>query len=282
MANSFKTAILLGLLTGLILVVGSLLGGQQGMLIALVFAGIMNFVSYWFSDKIVLAMYRAKEIQESEAPDLHSIVGRLAARASIPKPKIYIMPAEAPNAFATGRNPAHAAVAVTGGLLNLLTEEELEGVIAHEMAHVRNRDILIGSIAATIAGAIMFLANMARWAALFGGYGGRNREEGGNAFALLFMAILAPIAAVLIQMAIARSREYQADASGANFAGNPQGLARALEKLGKYSGRIPMEANPATSHMFIVKPLSAGSLLNLFSTHPPIEERIRRLLSRSF
>jgi heat shock protein HtpX len=247
------------------------------MLIALIIAGIMNFMSYWFSDKIVLAMYRAKEVSEAEAPRLHAMVSELTARANIPKPRIYLLPAQAPNAFATGRNPQHAAVAVTQGLMNLLDEEELKGVIAHELAHVRNRDILIGSIAATIAGAIMFLAYMARFAAIFGGYGGRGRNSE-NIFGLLFMAIVAPIAALLIQMAISRSREYQADSSGAQFAGNPMGLAQALEKLGKYSKRIPMNANPATSHMFIVKPLSGRSMLNLFSTHPPIEERIRRLL----
>lgn len=247
------------------------------MLIALIIAGIMNFMSYWYSDKIVLAMYRAKEASEEEAPRLHAMVAELTARANIPKPRIYLLPAQAPNAFATGRNPQHAAVAVTRGLMNLLNEEELKGVIAHELAHVRNRDILIGSIAATIAGAIMFLASMARFAAIFGGYGGRDRDTG-NAFALLFMAIVAPIAALLIQMAISRSREYQADASGAQFAGNPIGLAQALEKLGKYSKKIPMNANPATSHMFIVRPLSGRSMFNLFSTHPPIEERIRRLL----
>lgn len=280
MGNFFKTAILLGLLTALILFIGGYLGGQQGMLIALVIAGVMNFASYWFSDKIVLAMYKAKEVQEADAPKLHSIVSRIAARANVPKPKIYIIPQDAPNAFATGRNPSHAAVAVTQGIMNILDEEELEGVIAHEMAHVRNRDILIGSIAATIAGAIMFLANMARWGAIFGGYGGRGREDGRNVFGLLFMAIIAPMAALLIQMAISRSREFQADASGAKFAGNPYGLARALEKLEQYSARIPLDANPATSHMFIVKPFTGKTLLNLFSTHPPIEERIHRLLDR--
>lgn len=277
MMNSLKTAILLGLLTGLILLCGGLIGGRNGMLIALIIAGIMNFMSYWYSDKIVLAMYRAKEVSESEAPRLHAMVSELTARANIPKPRLYLLPAQAPNAFATGRNPQHAAVAVTQGLINLLDEEELKGVIAHELAHVRNRDILIGSIAATIAGAIMFLAYIARFAAIFGGYGGRDRDSG-NIFGLLFMAIVAPIAALLIQMAISRSREYQADASGAQFAGNPMGLARALEKIGKYSKKIPMNANPATSHMFIIKPLSGRSMLNLFSTHPPVEERIRRLL----
>lgn len=279
MTNSLKTALLLGLLTGLILLCGGIIGGRSGLLIALILAGVMNFMSYWFSDKIVLAMYRAQEVSESEAPRLHAIISELAARANIPKPRIYMMPAEAPNAFATGRNPQHAAVAVTKGLMSLLSEEELKGVLAHELAHVRNMDILIGSIAATIAGAIMFLASMTRWAALFGGYGGRNRG-GGNAFALLFMAIIAPIAALLIQMAISRSREYQADASGAKIAGNSYGLAKALEKLDKYSKRIPMNANPATSHMFIVKPFSGRSMLKLFSTHPPIEERIRRLIGR--
>jgi heat shock protein HtpX len=280
--NYVKTALLLGLLTGLIVLCGGALGGRGGMLVALVLAAIMNLGSYWFSDKIVLAMYRAQPVSESEAPRLHSIVERLVARAGLPKPKLYVLPQAAPNAFATGRNPSHAAVAVTSGLLQLMDDEELEGVIAHELSHVRNRDILISSIAATIAGAITMLATMARWAAMFGGVGGRDDREGGSGgvLGLLFMAILAPIAAVVIQMAVSRSREYAADATGASLAGTPNGLARALEKLSLASKRIPMDASPATSHMFIVNPLSGRAFLNLFSTHPPIEERIRRLLGR--
>ncbi len=280
--NYLKTALLLGLLTGLIVLCGGALGGQRGMAFALVIAAIMNLGSYWFSDKIVLAMYRAQPVSEAEAPRLHSIVERLVARAGIPKPRIYVLDQPSPNAFATGRNPSHAALAVTTGLLEMMDDEELEGVIGHELGHVRNRDILISSIAATIAGAITMLASMARWAAIFGGFGGRDDREGGGGGALgfLFMAILAPIAAVIIQMAVSRSREYAADATGARFAGSPAGLARALEKLGRASQRIPMDASPATAHMFIVKPFSGQALLNLFSTHPPIEERIRRLLGR--
>ena len=280
--NYVKTALLLGLLTGLIVLCGGALGGRRGMVFALAVAAVMNLGSYWFSDKIVLAMYRAKPVLEAEAPRLHSIVQRLTARAGIPMPRIFVLPERSPNAFATGRNPSHAAVAVTAGLLEMMDDEELEGVIAHELGHVKNRDILISSIAATIAGAITMLASMARWAAIFGGVGGRDDRDGdgGGALGFIFMAILAPIAAVIIQMAVSRSREYAADASGARFAGSPAGLARALEKLGRASERIPMNANPATSHMFIVKPFSGRALLNLFSTHPPIEERIRRLLGR--
>ncbi len=280
--NYVKTALLLGLLTGLIVLCGGALGGRSGMLIALVLAAVMNLGSYWFSDKIVLAMYRAKPVSEAEAPRLHSIVDRLVARAGIPKPKLYVLPEKAPNAFATGRNPAHAAVAATAGLLEMMDDEELEGVLAHELAHVSNRDILISSIAATIAGAITMLASMARWGAIFGGFGGRDERDGngGGVLGLLFMAILAPIAAVVIQMAVSRSREFAADATGARFAGHPEGLARALEKLGRASQRIPMNASPSTSHLFIVKPLSGRAFLGLFSTHPPIEERVRRLLAR--
>jgi heat shock protein HtpX len=277
--NYLKTALLLGLLTGLILLIGGALGGRAGMTMALGFAALMNFASYWFSDKIVLAMYRAKPVEPSEAPKLHSITERLVARAGIPKPKLYVIPDRSPNAFATGRNPAHAAVAATSGMLELMNDEELEGVIAHELAHVKNRDILISSVAATIAGAITWLASMARWGMMFGGFGGRDEREGaGGALGLILTAILAPIAALILQMAISRSREYAADATGAQLAGHPYGLAKALEKLGQYSGRIPMDASPATSHMFIVNPLRGGALMNLFSTHPPLEERIRRLV----
>jgi len=277
--NYIRTALLLGLLTGLILVCGHLLGGRTGMIFALGLGAVMNFGSYWFSDKIVLATYRAKPVTEAEAPQLHAIVDGLVARAGLPKPKLYVLPQKAPNAFATGRNPSHAAVAVTHGLLELMDREEVEGVIAHELAHVKNRDILISSIAATIACAIALLATMARWGAIFGGVGGRDDRQGGL-LGLLAMAIVAPLAAMVIQMAVSRSREYAADATGAAIAGNPHGLARALEKLGRYSKRVPMNASPATSHMFIVMPLSGRGLMNLFSTHPPVEERIRRLLGR--
>ena len=275
--NYLKTALLLGLLTGLILLVGGMLGGRQGVVIAFAFAVLMNFGSYWFSDKIVLRMYRAQAVSAAEAPRLHAIVDRLVARAGLPKPKLYVIPEAAPNAFATGRNPQHAAVAVTQGMLQAMDEEEVEGVVAHELAHVKNRDILISSIAATIAGAVSMLAHFAQWGAMFGGLGGRHDERGSNPIALLAMAILAPIAAMIIQMAISRSREYAADATGAQIAGNPYGLARALEKLGALNRRVPMSANPATAHMFIVAPLSGGGMLKLFSTHPPLEERIRRL-----
>lgn len=281
--NYLKTALLLGLLTGLILVVGQALGGRQGMMLALIFAGVMNFVSYWFSDRIVLAMYRGREVSPADAPRFHAIVDRLIVRAELPKPKLYLLPGDSPNAFATGRNPAHAAVAATEGILNLMSDEELEGVIAHELAHVKNRDILISSVAATIAGAITFLATMARWGALFGGYGGNSndgRDRGGNIVTLLLTAILAPIAAMVVQMAISRSREFAADATGAHIAGQPYGLAKALEKLDAYSKRLPMQATQATAHMFIVAPFTGSAFMNLFSTHPPIAERVRRLLGR--
>ena len=280
--NTLKTAFLLGLMTGLILLVGGLIGGRGGMTIALVLAIAMNFISYWFSDKIVLAMYRARKIEQADDPRLYSIVERLAARANIPMPRLYMIPQEQPNAFATGRNPRHAAVAVTAGIMQLMDDQELEGVLAHELSHVTNRDILISSIAATIAGAIAYLAHMAQWAAIFGGFGGRDDRDrgGGGIIGLLATAIIAPIAATMIQLAISRSREFEADKSGAELAGSPFGLARALEKLGKASGRIPMDANPATAHMFIVSPFSGQALMKLFSTHPPLEERIRRLLGR--
>ena len=278
--NYVKTALLLGLLTGLILVLGQLLGGRTGVLVALGFATLMNLGSYWFSDRIVLAMYRAQPVEEHEAPRLHAITRRLVSRAGMPMPRLYVLPEPSPNAFATGRNPAHAAVAVTTGLMEAMNDEELEGVVAHELAHVKNRDILISSIAATIAGAISMLAFMARWGAMFGGLGRSDDEEGGNPIALLVMAITAPLAAMIIQMAVSRSREYAADATGAQMAGNPYGLARALEKLGQLSKRVPLPASPATSHMFIVMPLSGRAFASLFSTHPPLEERIRRLVGR--
>lgn len=265
------------MLTAFIILVGQIMGGAQGMVIALVLAAGMNFFSYWFSDKIVLRMYKAQEVTPDEAPQVYESVKKLAVRAGLPMPKIYIIPEESPNAFATGRNPEHAVVAVTEGLLKLMSREEVEGVLAHELAHVKNRDILIGSIAATLAGAIMVLANMARWAAIFGGSRRDDEDGGGGIIGLVVMSIMAPIAAMLIQMAISRSREYIADATGAGFAGNPKGLSSALAKLGAYSGRLPMDANPSTAHMFIVNPLSGKSLMSLFSTHPPLEERISRL-----
>lgn len=277
--NSLKTTILLAALTGLIIMIGKMVGGQGGMAFAFLLAMIMNFGSYWFSDKIVLAMYGAKELSVHEAPELFSIIRNLCRRGDLPMPRVYMIPSESPNAFATGRNPDHAAVAVTKGILRLMNQDELEGVLAHELAHVKNRDILISSIAATLAGAIMMLASMARWAAFFGGFGRNDEgEEGGTGIlGFLFLTLLAPIAATLIQLAISRSREYMADASGASIARNSIGLANALEKLGYASARLPLESNPATAHLFIVNPLSGGVLMTLFSTHPPIEERIRRL-----
>lgn len=280
--NTMKTVLLMALLTVLLVIAGNLIGGQQGALIALIFAAVMNFFSYWFSDKIVLAMYGAQQVTEAEAPRLYSLVRRLTTHANLPLPKIYIIPSATPNAFATGRNPQHAAVAVTEGLLNLLSEDELAGVLGHELAHVKHRDILIGSVAATIAGAITYLAHMAQWAMIFGG--GRRDDEGrGNPIAALAMIILAPLAAMLVQMAISRSREYAADAGGAEIAGNPLWLANALRKLEVGVQRRPMEqANPATAHMFIVNPLRGGGFLTLFSTHPPVEERIRRLENMAY
>jgi heat shock protein HtpX len=278
MTNVLRTTVLLAALTALFLVIGGAIGGNQGLFIAFVFALLMNFVSYWFSDKIVLSMYGAREVSLNEAPDLYRLVQRLAQRAGIPMPRVYIIPSDAPNAFATGRNPQHGAVAVTEGILRMLDTDELAGVLAHELGHIRNRDTLIMTVAATLAGAITMLAHMAQWGAIFG-FGRRDEEDsgGGGILGLLFMAILAPIAATLIQLAISRSREYFADSTGAAVAGSPSGLARALEKLHYASQRLPMDANPATAHLFIVNPLTGGSLVNLFSTHPPIEERIRRL-----
>ena len=284
MGNQLKTAVLLGVLTALIIVFGSALGGQNGMMIACIFALGMNLFSYWFSDTIVLRMYNAQEVSETEAPELFAIVHRLTAAAGLPMPKLYIIPDEAANAFATGRNPEHAAVAVTQGIMRLLGRDELEGVLAHELAHVKNRDILIGSVAAVLAGVITYIANMAQWGAMFGGFSRSNDDEGGGGiFGTLVLAIIAPIAALIIQMAISRSREYLADETGAKFAGTPSGLAGALEKLEDASQRVALEANPATAHMFIIKPFTGGGIMNLFSTHPPIEERIKRLREfRSF
>jgi heat shock protein HtpX len=277
MGNQFKTAILLGLLTAFILWVGNYLGGRAGMAVALLFAGAMNVASYWFSDRIVLGMYKATEIDERRAPRLYEIVRRLANEANLPMPKVYVIPQMAPNAFATGRNPEHAVVAVTEGLIEVMEEDELAGVLAHELAHVKNRDILISTIAATLAGAIMFLASMARWSAVFGGVGGSDDEGGAGIIGLIVMSIIAPIGAMIIQMAISRSREYLADSTGSQIARHSEGLAKALEKIGAYSGKLRMNANPATAHMFIANPLSGGTVAKLFSTHPPLEERISRL-----
>ena len=273
MNNMIKTALLLGGLTGLLLMIGQLFGGRTGMVIAFGFAVVMNFGSYWFSDKIVLALYRAQPVGESDDPELYSIVRNLATRAGLPMPRVYRIPQTTPNAFATGRNPENAVVAVTDGIRSLLTADELSGVIGHELAHIGHRDILISSIAATLAGAIMMLASMARWALIFGG----GRDEDNSPVGALLTAFLAPVAAVIIQMAVSRSREYQADQTGAKIAGNPDSLALALEKLAMASKRIPMASSPATSHMFIVNPLSGKSLLSLFSTHPPVEKRVERL-----
>lgn len=272
-----RTTFLLGALTGLILLIGDYLGGSGGLMIAFVFAVVMNFGSYWFSDKIVLRMYGAHEVGEAEAPQLHRIVRALTTRARLPMPKLYVIPDEGANAFATGRNPQHAAVAVTEGILRLMSERELTGVLAHELAHVQNRDILISSIAATLAGVIMMIANMAQWAAIFGGFSRSDDEEGGGMLGMLVMAIVAPLAATVIQMAISRTREYAADRTGAQMSGDPLGLASALEKLGRASERMPVDASPQTAHFFIVNPLSGQSVAKLFSTHPPLEERIARL-----
>ena len=283
MSNSFKTALLLGLLTGIILGIGQLFGGSQGLVIAFVFALLINFGSYWFSDKIVLAMYNAREVSGDDAPELYRTVQNLTVRAQLPMPRLYVIPSESPNAFATGRDPQHAAVAVTEGILRIMNREELEGVIAHELSHVKNRDILIGTIAATLAGVVMMLANMARWSAIFGvGRSERDDEGGGGVLGLILMSVLAPIAAMMIQMAISRSREFLADATGAKIAGNSLGLASALAKLARGSEMVPLEARPETAHMFIVSPLTGGSFLSLFSTHPPVEERIARLRAMTY
>jgi len=275
MGNTFKTAFLLTALTLLLLFIGRIFGGQNGMLIALIFAAVLNFVSYFFSDKIALAMYRAKPVTREELPRAYQIVEQLTQKVGIPMPKIYVIPTDSPNAFATGRNPAHASVAVTQGILNLLSDEELEGVLAHELGHVRNRDILISSIAATVAGAITYVARFG----MFFGTGGRDdRREGG--MGALLMLILAPIAAMLIQLAVSRSREYQADETGAHFTGNPYALASALAKLDASSKRLPLQATPSTAHLFIVQPFLGMSLANMFSTHPPIAKRIERLTGR--
>ena len=284
MGNMLKTAILLTFMTLVLMFVGQLLGGQNGMIWALIIAGVMNFVSYFFSDKIALAMYRAQPVTRDQLPRVYNVVERLTQRIGLPMPKIYLIPTPSPNAFATGRNPNHASVAVTQGILDLLDDEELEGVLAHELGHVRNRDILISSIAATLAGAITLLARMAYYANIFG-YGGgrddRDRGGGGNPIVALLMMIFAPIAAMLIQLAVSRSREYAADETGAHFTGNPYALARALEKLDAYSKRMPLAASPSTAHLFIVKPYIGDFFAGLFSTHPPIPKRVERLTGRT-
>lgn len=277
MNNFIKTTLLLGALTGLIMLIGGLMGGSRGVEIAFLFSLAMNFFSYWFSDKIVLRAYNAKELTQQDAPELYSIVRELTTAAGTPMPKLYLVESDTPNAFATGRNPSHAAVAVTTGIMRICNRDEIKGVIGHELSHVNNRDILTSSIAASLAGAVMMIGTMARWGAIFGGFGGRDDESGSGALGLIIMAILAPLAATLIQLAISRTREYQADASGARLTHNPLYLANALRKLEAANERIPMDAGPATAHLFIVNPLSGAGLMKLFSTHPPIEERIRRL-----
>src|ERR1700756_2234149 len=279
MGNTFKTALLLTALTLLLMAIGRAFGGQNGMFIALAFAVVMNFVSYFYSDKIALSMYRAQPVSREELPRVYAAVERLSQKMGIPMPKIYVIPTDSPNAFAAGRNPQHASVAATRGILELLNDEELEGVLAHELGHVNNRDILISSVAATIAGAITMLASMGRWAMIFGGYDRDDRNRGG-ALGGLLMLIVAPIAASLIQLAVSRSREYQADATGAHFTGNPYALASALQKLDAYSRRLPMQATPSTAHLFIIQPLLGMNFGNLFSTHPPIAKRIERLTGR--
>src|SRR5690348_3433603 len=282
MGNNLKTLALLTGMTLFLMFVGQALGGQRGMAFALAFAAVGNFVSYFFSDKIALAMYGAQLVMREQLPRVYSVVERMTQRIGLPMPKIYVIPTDSPNAFATGRNPSHASVAVTQGILNLLDDEELEGVLAHELGHVRNRDILISSIAATLAGAITFLARMGMFAGMFGGYGGDrdSRERGGGGIGALLMLFLAPLAAGLIQLAVSRSREYQADATGAHFTGNPYALARALQKLDAYSRRLPMQATPSTAHLFIIQPLLGMNFGSLFSTHPPIAKRIERLTGR--
>lgn len=277
--NTVKTFILMAALTALFMIGGQAMGGQQGMTIALVMALGLNFFAYWNSDKMALAMNKAREVPEEEAPDLHQLVAHLASRAGLPKPRVYVVDNPTPNAFATGRNPEHAAVAVTTGIMRALNREELEGVLGHELGHIKNRDILISSIAAVMAGAISYLATMAQWAMIFGGGRSGDDEGGSNPLVMLVMMIVAPLAASLIQMAISRSREYIADASGAEICGNPKALASALQKLSNYNKQQPMDVNPASAQMYIVDPLSGGSLAGLFSTHPPMEERIKRLLA---
>jgi heat shock protein HtpX len=279
--NTLKTAFLLTALTLILVLAGEYFGGRDGMVLAFIIAAGINFFSYFYSDKIALRMYRAQPVTREQLPRAYAVVERMTQRIGLPMPKIYVIPTDSPNAFATGRNPKHASVAVTHGILNLLTDDELEGVLAHELGHVKNRDILTSSVAATLAGAITMLARFCYWGAMFGGYGG-GRDRRGGGLGTLFMLILAPIAAMLIQLAVSRSREYEADATGAHITGNPQALASALEKLDAYSKRLPMAASPTNAHLFIVAPMiSARDLGNLFSTHPPIPKRIERLIGRS-
>jgi heat shock protein HtpX len=279
--NTFKSTLLLVTLTLFLILIGEYFGGRNGMVLAFLLSVVFNFGTYFFSDKIALRMYNAQPVTREELPRAYAAVERLTAKQGLPMPKIYVLPTESPNAFATGRNPQHASVAVTRGILQLLDDEELEGVLAHELGHVKNRDILTSSIAATLAGAITMVARMGAWASMLGGGGGRDRERGGGGLSALLMIIVAPIAASLIQLAISRSREYEADATGAATTGNPYALARALQKLDAYSKKIPMEASPSTAHLFIVAPLlGSGGIASLFSTHPPMKERIRRLIGR--
>jgi heat shock protein HtpX len=283
MWNNLKTTVLLAGLTGLLLAIGQLWGGERGLMFALILAAVMNLGSYFFSDKLAIAMSGAKPIAREQNPRIYQIVERLAAKANVPVPKIYFIPTDSPNAFATGRNPKHASVAVTRGILEICDDEEIEGVLAHELGHVKNRDILISAVVATIAGAITLIARMVWWAELFGFGGGRSDDRRGGALSALAMMIVAPLAAALIQLAISRSREYQADATGAAITGNPQGLARALDKIDKYAKRLPLRASPSMAHLFIYQPLTTGEMFSsLFSTHPPIRKRIERLIGRDF
>ncbi|MGD0222672.1 MAG: zinc metalloprotease HtpX [Terriglobia bacterium] len=286
MWNNFKTTILLAAMTGLVLGIGELWGGQNGLILALVIAAVMNLGSYFFSDKIALASSGAQPISRADGPRIYQIVERLAAKANIPVPKIYFIPTDSPNAFATGRNPSHASVAVTRGILDICDDEEIEGVLAHELGHVKNRDILTSAVVATLAGAITLIGRMLFYAEMFGGFGGgggRGNDRRGGALSMLAMMILAPLAATLIQLAISRSREYEADATGARITGNPQGLARALDKIDKWSKRIPMDVAPSMAHLYILQPLTSGAIFSsLFSTHPPIRKRIERLIGRDF
>lgn len=284
MWNNLKTTFLLAAMTGLLLAIGELWGGQSGLIFAFAAAAVMNLGSYFFSDKIAIATSGAQPIAREDGPRIYQIVERLAAKANVPVPKIYLIPTDSPNAFATGRNPSHASVAVTRGILELCTDEEIEGVLAHELGHVKNRDILTSAVVATLAGAITLIARMIYWGELFGGYGGGGNDENrGGIFSALAMMIVAPLAATLIQLAISRSREYEADHTGAEITGNPQGLASALNKIDQWSKRVPMQVSPAMAHLYCAQPLTGGEFMSsLFSTHPPISKRIERLIGREF